>query len=145
METMRRWLWYQKSCSKKFYHNLKPKRITSFSSGVIWHSYVLIPLLSFCGKKSEIVIAKSLKKFFPQLWQYNLFDFIEMWGMCEYKPSLTKTRTARFVDYKYWKYGHYTLFSSSKRQFFVSDPEGSWFSIYKVNTESNCWNKNEFK
>ena len=39
-----------------------------FSLNVIWHSYFLIPRQSFCGKR-----AKSLEKFFLQLWKCNSF------------------------------------------------------------------------
>ena len=46
-----------------------------FSLNVIWHSHFLIPRQSFYRKR-----AKSLKKFFLQLWKCNLVDFTEIYG-----------------------------------------------------------------
>ena len=42
------------------------------SLNITWHSYFLIPWQSFYGKR-----AKSLKKFFLQLWK-SVLEFIEI-------------------------------------------------------------------
>ena len=46
-----------------------------FCLNVIWHSYFLTPRQSFYRKR-----AKSLEKYFIQLWKCNLVDFIEISG-----------------------------------------------------------------
>ena len=61
---------------------------------------------------------------------------------CKYKPSLTKIETlyivvllndtnCQFVDFKYWKCGHYTFILVKLEAIFVSDPKGSWFRYRK--------------
>ena len=88
-----------------------------FNPNVIWHSYFLIPMLSFYEKR-----VKSLEKFFLQLCENAILSILLRYKEtdCKYKPLLMKIETSnvvvllnstscRFAQYEYRKCGNSTL------------------------------------